>query len=66
VGSDAGLLVPPDDVEALSAALGRILNDAALLNSLAQGAARIRNILPTWSESCSLMSRVLALQHAPD
>lgn len=66
VGSDAGLLVPPDDVEALSAALGRVLKDGALLNALAEGAARVRNILPTWSESCSVMSRVLALQHAPD
>ena len=66
VGSDAGLLVPPDDVEALSAALGRVLNDGALLKALVEGAARVRNILPTWSESCSVMSRVLALQHAPD
>ncbi|HEV2702002.1 MAG TPA: glycosyltransferase family 4 protein [Steroidobacteraceae bacterium] len=66
VGRDAGLLVPPDDVEALGAALGRILNDDALLSALAEGAARVRNILPTWTESCSLMSRVLALQHAPD
>lgn len=65
VGQDAGLLVAPDDAQALSAALGRILTEVALLDSLAEGAARIRNVLPTWSESCSLMSRVLGLQHAP-
>ncbi|MGC1457736.1 MAG: glycosyltransferase family 4 protein [Steroidobacteraceae bacterium] len=66
VGRDAGLLVAPDDAPALSAALGSVLNDPALLDSMAAGATLIRNILPTWSESCSLMSRVLALQHAPD
>src|SRR6202034_3828052 len=43
----AGLLVAPDDAQALSAALGRILNDAALLDSLAAGAAVIRTTLPS-------------------
>jgi glycosyltransferase involved in cell wall biosynthesis len=61
----AGLLVAPDDAQALSGALDRILNDAALLESLAAGAAVIRNTLPSWSDSCARMSRVLALQHAP-
>jgi glycosyltransferase involved in cell wall biosynthesis len=66
VGQGAGLLVAPDDPEALSAALDRILNDASLLESLAAGAALIRNTLPSWPESCARMSRILALQHAPD
>jgi glycosyltransferase involved in cell wall biosynthesis len=66
VGPGAGLLVAPDDAEALSAALARILNDASLLDSLAAGAALIRNTLPSWPESCARMSRILGLQHAPD
>jgi glycosyltransferase involved in cell wall biosynthesis len=66
VGPDAGLLVAPDDAAALCAALGRILNESALLESLAAGAALVRNTLPTWPESSARMSQVLALQHAPD
>ncbi|HTC54190.1 MAG TPA: glycosyltransferase family 4 protein [Steroidobacteraceae bacterium] len=66
VGPDAGLLVAPDDAPALSAALSRILNEPALLDHLAAGAALIRNTLPQWPESCARMSRILELQHAPD
>jgi glycosyltransferase involved in cell wall biosynthesis len=66
VGPDAGLLVAPDEPAALSAALGRILDDSALLESLAAAAALIRNTLPTWTESCARMARVLTLQHSPD
>jgi glycosyltransferase involved in cell wall biosynthesis len=66
VGHGAGVLVAPDDAQALSAALGRILDDPTLLDSLAAGATFIRNSLPSWSDSCARMSRVLALQHAPN
>lgn len=66
VRGDAGLLVPPDDAEALSVALRRILNEPELLDHLAAGAALIRNTLPQWPESCARMSRILELQHAPD
>jgi hypothetical protein len=59
------VLVAPDDVDGLRAALDRILNDAALLESLAAGAALVRMTLPGWSDSCARMSRVLALQHSP-
>jgi glycosyltransferase involved in cell wall biosynthesis len=66
VREDAGLLVAPDDAEALSSALYRVVIDAALLESLAAGAALMRNTLPRWPDSCAVMSRILALQHAPN
>jgi glycosyltransferase involved in cell wall biosynthesis len=67
VGRDAGLLVAPDDAQALSAALKRILDDPALRDSLAAGASLIRDTLPHWPDSCARMSRILArLQDAPD
>jgi glycosyltransferase involved in cell wall biosynthesis len=59
VGSEAGLLVPPDDVDALADALDRVLTDSALLDSLARGAAAVRGSLPGWQDSCARMSRVL-------
>jgi glycosyltransferase involved in cell wall biosynthesis len=65
VGADAGLLVAPDDTAALCAALGRVLSEPELLDSLARGAARVRDSLPRWPDACARLSRVL-LQHAPD
>jgi glycosyltransferase involved in cell wall biosynthesis len=59
VGTEAGLLVKPDDVHALRAALARILNDPVLLASLAKGATAVRNGLPRWQQACARMSQIL-------
>lgn len=59
VGDDAGVVVPPDDVEALRTALARVLGDAACRARLAAGAARARERLPTWPDACAAFDRVL-------
>jgi len=51
VPADAGLLVPAGDRGALTAALGRIMDDHRLRARLAQGARRARRRLPSWPES---------------
>jgi glycosyltransferase involved in cell wall biosynthesis len=59
VGDDAGLLVPPDDVAALTAALDRMLSDPATRARHAAGAARVRARLPTWTDACTTLDRAL-------
>jgi glycosyltransferase involved in cell wall biosynthesis len=59
VGDDAGLLVPPDDVVALTAALDRMLADRATRARLAAGAVRARERLPTWPAACVALDRAL-------
>lgn len=55
-----GLLVPPDDPDALAAALRAWLSDAGLRGRL-QGAARERReSLSQWSDTASLIAAVLA------
>lgn len=51
VGSEAGILVPPDDRAALEAALGRLLTDPALRRHLAEGSLRAALGLPTWDQA---------------
>lgn len=58
VGGRAGLLVSPDDVDALAHALRRVLNDAALRARLAEGARQRRRTLPTWADAAE---RIAAL-----
>jgi len=47
----AGLLVPPDDVEALTAALHKLLTQEKLRRQLQTGARRAASTLPTWADT---------------
>jgi glycosyltransferase involved in cell wall biosynthesis len=59
VGAEAGLIVPPDDGDAFRDALGRVLNDRALFESLRGGARRMRARVPRWHQSCIKMAQLL-------
>jgi glycosyltransferase involved in cell wall biosynthesis len=60
-GGRPGLLVPPDDPAALSAALRRWLTDAGLRGTLRQAARHRRDHLPGWSDTSDRVNRVLGL-----
>ena len=53
VPADAGVLVPPDDVAALAAALRRLIESPAARERLAAGARAAR--FPSWSEQAALL-----------
>ncbi|MGE3275470.1 MAG: glycosyltransferase family 4 protein [Vicinamibacterales bacterium] len=53
VGTDAGLLVPPDEPEAFTTALARLIGDPALRVALAHGARRAAAALPTWPDAAA-------------
>lgn len=59
VPDTAGILTPPDDVDAFAAALRRLLTDDALRRSLAKGAAEAGAALPDWAETARLVAGVL-------
>lgn len=59
VGRDAGLLVPPGSIEALTDALSRVMGDAALRERLADGARRVRDWLPSWELALGGMAAAL-------
>lgn len=59
VGEQAGLLVPPGDVEALATALSRVVADAPLRARLAAGARARAAQLPTWEDAAAALDRVL-------
>jgi glycosyltransferase involved in cell wall biosynthesis len=59
VGTTAGLLVAPGDADLLRAALQRVLEEPALLESLTAGAAAVRGTLPGWPQRCAQLSAVL-------
>ncbi len=66
VGDVAGLLVPPGNIEALTAALARAIGDAPLRARLAEAARRVRERLPDWDHACTRMGVALtSLASAP-
>jgi glycosyltransferase involved in cell wall biosynthesis len=59
VPPDAGILVPPDNVPALAAALYRLITDPRERGRLAAAARAAAAQLPTWEDSAVLFSRAL-------
>jgi glycosyltransferase involved in cell wall biosynthesis len=59
VGTDAGVIVPPGDPEALAGALRAAIADPNEAMRLRQGALRARNRLPTWASSSERMEQAL-------
>jgi glycosyltransferase involved in cell wall biosynthesis len=56
---DGGIVVPPGDPAAFSAALAEVIADAPLRARLAEGARRVRDRLPTWDMAAAAMSNAL-------
>jgi len=56
VPSEAGILVPPDDLAALSAALRQVLGDAGLRRGLAAGSRSAGLRLPTWPQAAAVFA----------
>jgi glycosyltransferase involved in cell wall biosynthesis len=59
VGVDAGIVVDPHDIDALSRALGSAIGDDSLRAQFAAGARAVRDRLPTWDDAVSRMDAVL-------
>ena len=59
VGTDAGILVPPENTGALADALSRMIGDAGLRARLAAGARRAAERLPTWDEAAARLASAL-------
>jgi glycosyltransferase involved in cell wall biosynthesis len=59
VPAGAGVLVPPDDAQALALVLRRLIEDGARRDRLAGGARAAAASLPTWPQSAALFAQVL-------
>jgi glycosyltransferase involved in cell wall biosynthesis len=60
VPAGAGLLVPPDDTDALAAALRSVIENTEERLRLAAGARTAAARLPTWAQSAQIFASVLA------
>jgi glycosyltransferase involved in cell wall biosynthesis len=59
VPAGAGVLVPPDDIDALAAVLRRLVESPAEREGLAAGARAAAASFPSWQESAGQFARVL-------
>ena len=59
VGGEAGVVVAPGDLTALTEALSRVIGDTDLRAQLAEGARRRRQQLPTWAAAAAAMAAAL-------
>jgi glycosyltransferase involved in cell wall biosynthesis len=59
VPAGVGLLVPPDDVPALAAALRRVISDADERRRMSAAARAAAQDLPTWQDSAKLFAGAL-------
>jgi glycosyltransferase involved in cell wall biosynthesis len=59
VPAGAGVLVPPDDVDALAAVLRALIANPSQRKRLAAGARAAATTFPSWQESARLFARVL-------
>lgn len=67
VPGEAGVLVPPDNPEALAAALTDVLTDTKRRAGLARAAAEAGSALPRWTDTAALVGTVLdRLAHEGD
>ncbi len=56
---EAGILVVPDDADALARALHQIMSDEPMRRRLQKGARQAAANLPSWAESASIVARKL-------
>ena len=59
VPSEAGLLVAPDDVGALTRTLQEVLSDEPLRRRLQAGARETAATLPSWTDTATVVARKL-------
>ena len=59
VGSEAGLLVPPGDADALAEALAQLVGDPALRARMARAARRRAAELPSWDDTSARVANAL-------
>jgi glycosyltransferase involved in cell wall biosynthesis len=60
VPAGAGVLVPPDDIDALAAVLRPLIEHSKAREDLAAGARAAAQNLPTWRQSAELFAQVLS------
>ncbi len=60
VPATAGLLVPPDDVQSLTIALRKMIQDEEYRLTLSQGASEVAALQTTWEDSSKRFSEVLS------